>query len=164
MGRQQNRYELFAPSFNSSRRQRFGARYPAVDDFEQFGVIGGISPTQLEKWFHSAVVDAYDWVMQTNVLGMGLFADGGVLASKPYAASANYINKMSDYCRGCKFDRTVRSGENACPFNFFYWDFLARHRDKLQSIGRMSFILANLDKMPPEELATIRQKAADWHW
>ena len=128
-----------------------------------FGLIAGISPTEVEKWFHSAFVDAYDWVMQTNVLGMGLFADGGVLASKPYAASANYIHKMSDYCRGCKFDRTVRSGENACPFNFFYWDFLARHRDKLQSIGRMSFILANLDKMPPAELATIRQKAADWH-
>lgn len=128
-----------------------------------FGLIAGISPQELEKWFHSAFVDAYDWVMQTNVLGMGLFADGGVLASKPYAASANYINKMSDYCRGCKFDRTVRSGENACPFNFFYWDFLARHREKLQSIGRMSFILANLDKMPPAELATIRQKAAEWH-
>jgi len=78
--------------------------------------------------------------MQTNVLGMSLFADGGVLAWKPYAASGNYINKMSDCCRGCRFDRTVRSGENACPFNFFYWDFLARHRDKLQSIGRLSFI------------------------
>jgi len=128
-----------------------------------FGLIAGISPQELENWFHSAFVDAYDWVMQTNVLGMGLFADGGVLASKPYAASANYINKMSDYCQGCKFDRKVRSGDNACPFNFFYWDFLARHRDKLQSIGRMSFILANLDKMPPEELETIRQKAADWH-
>lgn len=128
-----------------------------------FGLIAGISPQELENWFHSAFVDAYDWVMQTNVLGMGLFADGGVLASKPYAASANYINKMSDYCQGCKFDRKVRSGENACPFNFFYWDFLARHRDQLQSIGRMSFILANLDKMPPEELETIRQKAADWH-
>ena len=128
-----------------------------------FGLIAGISPQELENWFHSAFIDAYDWVMQTNVLGMGLFADGGVLASKPYAASANYINKMSDYCGGCKFDRQVRSGDNACPFNFFYWDFLARHRDKLQSIGRMSFILANLDKMSPEELATIRQKAADWH-
>jgi deoxyribodipyrimidine photolyase-related protein len=63
-----------------------------------------------------------------------------VLASKPYAASANYINKMSNYCWGCKFDRTVLAGENACPFNFSYWDFLARHRDKLQSIGPMSFI------------------------
>ena len=128
-----------------------------------FGLIAGISPQELENWFHSAFIDAYDWVMQTNVLGMGLFADGGVLASKPYAASANYINKMSDYCRGCKFDRTVRSGENACPFNFFYWDFLARHREKLQAIGRMSFILANLDKMPPAELATIRQKATEWN-
>ncbi|MEZ2227766.1 MAG: cryptochrome/photolyase family protein [Microcoleus sp.] len=128
-----------------------------------FGLIAGISPQELENWFHSAFIDAYDWVMQTNVLGMSLFADGGVLASKPYAASANYINKMSDYCRGCKYDRTVRSGENACPFNFFYWDFLARHREKLQSIGRMSFILANLDKMSSAELATITQKAHEWH-
>lgn len=128
-----------------------------------FALIAGLSPQKVENWFHAAFIDAYDWVMQTNVLGMGLFADGGVLASKPYAASANYINKMSDYCKGCRYRPTERVGDRACPFNFFYWDFLARHRDRLQSQGRMSFILKNLDKLSTEELQTLRQQATDWH-
>ncbi len=128
-----------------------------------FALIAGISPQAIEQWFHAAFIDAYDWVMQTNVIGMGQFADGGILASKPYAASANYINKMSDYCKTCAYKPTERTGERACPFNFFYWDFLARHREKLASQGRMSFILANLDKMPAAELAQIRQQAAAWH-
>lgn len=128
-----------------------------------FSLIAGLSPQAVENWFHSAFIDAYDWVMQTNVIGMGLFADGGMLASKPYAASANYINKMSDYCKQCIYHPGDRTGDRACPFNFFYWDFLERHRQKLQSQGRMSFILKNLDKMPETELSEIRQKAADWH-
>ncbi len=128
-----------------------------------FALIAGLNPQAVEQWFHAVFVDAYDWVMQTNVIGMGLFADGGRLASKPYAASANYINRMSNYCRDCHYRPTERTGEAACPFNFFYWDFLDRHRDVLQSQGRMSFILKNLDKMAGDELETIRQQAADWH-
>lgn len=128
-----------------------------------FALIAGLSPQEVERWFHSAFIDAYDWVMQTNVIGMGLFADGGILASKPYAASANYINKMSDYCCNCVYDPKARNTENACPFNFFYWDFLARHRDKLSHIGRMNFILKNLDRMNAQEFDAIRQKAAQWH-
>lgn len=128
-----------------------------------FALIAGIEPQAIENWFHSAYIDAYDWVMQTNVLGMGQYADGGMLASKPYAASANYINKMSTYCKGCQYDFKARAGEKACPFNFFYWDFLDRHREKLAKQGRMSFILANLDKMPPEELEAVRAKAKAWH-
>jgi deoxyribodipyrimidine photolyase-related protein len=127
-----------------------------------FALIAGLSPQAVEDWFHSAFIDAYDWVMQTNVLGMGLFADGGMLASKPYAASANYVNKMSDYCKTCVYNPKKRVGDGACPFNFFYWDFLDRHRDKLKSQGRMSFILANLDKIPADELAEIRQQAKTW--
>ena len=100
--------------------------------------------------------------MQTNVIGMGLFADGGVLASKPYAASANYINKMSDYCKSCVYNHKERIGENACPFNFFYWDFLDRHKEKLQTQGRMGLILKHLDKMSSEELQSIHQQAENW--
>lgn len=128
-----------------------------------FALIAGLSPQDVENWFHAAFIDAYDWVMQTNVLGMGLFADGGMLASKPYAASANYINKMSDYCKGCVYNHRKRTGDHACPFNFFYWDFLARHRDRLKSQGRMNLILANLDKMDADELRAIRQEAAEWY-
>ncbi|MEO1391612.1 MAG: cryptochrome/photolyase family protein [Cyanobacteria bacterium J06634_5] len=128
-----------------------------------FSLISGLSPQAVEDWFHAAFIDAYDWVMQTNVIGMGLFADGGVLATKPYASSANYVNKMSDYCKGCQYDKKARTGENACPFNFFYWDFLDRHREELSSQGRMSFILRNLDKMSDEELNDIRRQAEAWH-
>ncbi|MBF2064880.1 MAG: cryptochrome/photolyase family protein [Calothrix sp. C42_A2020_038] len=128
-----------------------------------FSLIAGFSPQQVESWFHTAFIDAYDWVMQTNVIGMGLFADGGILGSKPYASSANYINKMSNYCKGCAYDPKARTGEKACPFNFFYWDFLDRHRNKLEKQGRMSFILKNLDTMPEEELKAIRKLAREWH-
>ena len=128
-----------------------------------FALIAGLTPQAVEDWFHAVFIDAYDWVMQTNVIGMGLFADGGLLASKPYASSANYVNKMSDYCQGCRYNPKVRTGEDACPFNFFYWDFLHRHRDKLQAQGRMGFILKNLDRMDQDELEAIQQQAQDWH-
>jgi deoxyribodipyrimidine photolyase-related protein len=128
-----------------------------------FALISGISPQELEDWFHGAFIDAYDWVMQTNVIGMGQFADGGILASKPYASSANYINKMSDYCSGCVYKPTKRTGENACPFNFFYWDFLARHHERLKSQGRMNLVLSHLKRMSPEEIQTIHKEAENWH-
>jgi deoxyribodipyrimidine photolyase-related protein len=127
-----------------------------------FALIVGVSPQKIEAWFHAAFIDAYDWVMQTNVLGMGQFADGGVLASKPYAASANYINKMSDYCKSCRYRPTARTGEDACPFNFFYWDFLDRHQQQLQSLGRMSLILGHLQRMNKEELDAINSLAHQW--
>lgn len=127
-----------------------------------FALIAGLSPQEVENWFHAAFIDAYDWVMQPNVIGMGLFADGGMMASKPYAASANYINKMSDYCKTCVYNPRERTGDKACPFNVFYWDFLARHKEKLQSIGRMNLVLSHLKKMSADELEVIQQKAEEW--
>ncbi len=127
-----------------------------------FALIVGISPQELKAWFHAVFIDAYDWVMTTNVIGMGQFADGGVFASKPYASSANYINKMSDYCADCCYNPRQRSSEGACPFNFFYWDFIAKHRDRLQSLGRMNLVLANLRKIEPEELAQMQDLARIW--
>jgi deoxyribodipyrimidine photolyase-related protein len=127
-----------------------------------FALIAGIAPQEIENWFHAAYIDAYDWVMQTNVLGMGQYADGGMLASKPYAASANYINKMSDYCQACPYNPKLRTGEQACPFNYFYWDFLARHQQKLAKQGRMSLILKHLDRISSEELNAIQTQANRW--
>lgn len=127
-----------------------------------FALIAGVDPQEIENWFHSAFIDAYDWVMQTNVLGMGQFADGGLLASKPYAASANYINKMSDYCRGCKYKKSDRTGKDACPFNFFYWDFLHRHRLRLKSQGRMNLVLSHFNRISDEELEQITTLAETW--
>ncbi len=127
-----------------------------------FALIAGISPQELQDWFHAAFIDAYDWVMQPNVIGMGQFADGGMMASKPYAASANYINTMSDYCKPCRYNPRDRLTENACPFNFMYWDFLARHYDQLKKNYRMGQILRNLERIPAAELEQIREKALKW--
>lgn len=127
-----------------------------------FALIVGVSPQELKEWFQATFIDAYDWVMETNVIGMGQFADGGVFASKPYASSANYVNKMSDYCGNCCYDPRSRSQEKACPFNFFYWDFIARQRERLQALGRMNLVLANLRKISPEELKRIQDLANRW--
>ncbi len=127
-----------------------------------FALISGIDPQQMEHWFHDVFIDSADWVMQTNVLGMGLFADGGVLATKPYAASANYIHKMSDYCRDCRYNHNVKVGERACPFNTFYWDFLLRHRQKLAPLGRMGLVLSHLNRMDPDTLHQIQAQAQQW--
>ena len=126
-----------------------------------YGLIAGLEPGAFTAWFHRQFIDGYDWVMQTNVLGMGLFADGGRLASKPYAASGNYIRRMSTYCQGCQYDVKQRHGAKACPFNSLYWDFLARHRERLRGNPRMALVFKQLDKLPPEELTAIRQAAAD---
>jgi deoxyribodipyrimidine photolyase-related protein len=127
-----------------------------------FALIAGISPQELQDWFHAAFIDGYDWVMQTNVIGMGQFADGGMMASKPYAASANYVNSMSDYCKKCAYNFRDRTGDKACPFNFMYWDFLARHYEKLKNNHRMSFILRNVERFSTEELDQIQQHAEQW--
>ncbi|MFO8238266.1 MAG: cryptochrome/photolyase family protein [Prochlorococcaceae cyanobacterium] len=125
-----------------------------------YGLIAGLDPQAFTAWFSRMFIDGYDWVMQTNVIGMGLFADGGRLASKPYAASGSYINRMSSYCTGCRYNPKQRSGANACPFNALYWDFLARHAKELRHNPRMGLVLKQLRKQAPEDLAAIRSTAA----
>ncbi|MGA1207719.1 MAG: cryptochrome/photolyase family protein, partial [Litorivicinaceae bacterium] len=101
----------------------------------------------------------YEWVELPNTLGMALFADGGVLASKPYCASGKYIDRMSDYCRGCHYDVKRTVGGNACPFNTLYWDFLMRHATRFQSNPRMAMILKHLPRMSPEKSMAITTEA-----
>lgn len=126
-----------------------------------FALLAGIDPQAVNHWYHLAYVDAYEWVVAPNVLGMALYADGGILATKPYAASANYIHKMSDYCTHCAYDHRAKVGERACPFNALYWDFLARNRACLQNNPRMNLMLALLDRRDPEDLAVLRERAAE---
>jgi deoxyribodipyrimidine photolyase-related protein len=128
-----------------------------------YGLIAGLDPQAFTAWFHRLFIDGFDWVMQTNVLGMGLFADGGLLASKPYAASGNYINRMSTYCKGCRYSPKARSGPTACPFNALYWDFLARNHKSLRRNPRMGLVIKQLEKIAADELAAIRSTAAAHH-
>jgi deoxyribodipyrimidine photolyase-related protein len=125
-----------------------------------YGLLAGLDPQALTAWFHASFIDGFDWVMQTNVLGMGVYADGGRLASKPYAASGNYIRRMSTYCQNCRYDPKQRSGADACPFNSLYWDFLARHEPELRGNPRMALVLKQLQKLPAEELEAVRHSAA----
>lgn len=109
-----------------------------------FCLLAGISPQEVYDWFSSAFIDAYEWVMLPNVYGMGLYADGGKIATKPYISSANYINKMSNYCSDCTYNKNARTGAKACPYNFLYWQFLIKNQNTLESNHRMARMLYHL--------------------
>jgi deoxyribodipyrimidine photolyase-related protein len=132
--------------------------YPTPDDHRQFRPDRRNRSTG-RQWYWLAQADACEWVVTPNVLGLSLYADGRLIATKPYAASANYINKMSDCCQHCAYDRRQTVDEKACTVNALYWDFLARNRQKLQDNPRMNLMLALLDKRHPQELNAFRQRA-----
>jgi deoxyribodipyrimidine photolyase-related protein len=126
-----------------------------------FALLIGADPKQVHLWYLEVYLDAYEWVELPNTLGMSQFADGGLLGSKPYVSSGAYINRMSDYCRGCRYDVGKRIGEDACPFNALYWDFLARHRDKLGSNRRLAMPYRTWDRQSEESReATLAQAAS----
>ena len=120
-----------------------------------FALLAGLSPKDVNEWFLIVYADAYEWVELPNVSGMALYADGGVLASKPYASGGAYIERMSNYCRSCHYNVKQKTGEQACPFNYLYWDFLIRHQDRLSSNARMGMMYRTLSKMTDEKRATI---------
>lgn len=121
-----------------------------------FALLAGIDPKYVNEWFLIVYADAYEWVELPNVSGMVLFADGGYLASKPYAAGGSYINKMSDYYKHCSYKVSKKNGPDACPFNYLYWDFLDRNREKLRSNHRISMMYKTFDRMNDEKKNAIR--------
>ena len=125
-----------------------------------FALLAGLHPDQVDAWYLAVYADAYEWVEMPNTRGMALFADGGVAGSKPYAASGAYINRMSDYCRGCAYDVKQTTGSAACPFNFLYWDFIARHAGRFAANARMAMPLRNWARMAPQRQGAIRAQAA----
>jgi len=125
-----------------------------------FAMLVGVDPAQVHEWYLAVYADAYEWVELPNVLGMSQFADGGLLGSKPYAASGNYINKMSDYCGTCRFDVKQKTGDGACPFNPLYWDFLVRNEKKLRGNPRLAQVYRTWDRMSAEKQAEYRNSAA----
>ncbi len=126
-----------------------------------FALLAGLDPHQVHEWYLIVYADAYEWVESPNVIGMSQFADGGVVASKPYVSGGNYINRMSDYCRHCSYSVTTKSGEGACPFNLLYWHFLDRHRDRFQPNTRMRRIYAAWDRMDEDHRANVLAEAAE---
>lgn len=126
-----------------------------------FALLAGIDPREVHEWYLAVYADAYEWVELPNTIGMSQFADGGLLGSKPYAASGAYIDRMSDYCRGCRYDVRAKAGPDACPFNALYWDFLARNRARLAGNHRLGPVYGNWDRMTEAARAAHRAGAAD---
>ena len=127
-----------------------------------FALLAGIDPHQVHEWYLEVYADAFEWVEAPNVVGMSQFADGGIIASKPYVSSGAYINRMSNYCKGCKYKVSVKTGEDACPFNLLYWHFLDRHRDRFSNNARMGNMYRTWDRMDEGRRETVLADAQVW--
>lgn len=126
----------------------------------EFTLLAGIDPSQVDDWYLGIYADAIEWVQLPNTRGMSQYADGGLIASKPYAASGNYINKMSDYCRNCTYNVKSRSDEDSCPFNSLYWDFLERHRSQIGNNTRLKMAYVTWDRFDQDTQAAILARAS----
>jgi deoxyribodipyrimidine photolyase-related protein len=127
-----------------------------------FALLAGIDPGQVHDWYLRVYADAFEWVEAPNVVGMSQFADGGVIASKPYVSSGNYIAKMSDYCKSCSYDVRAKTGAKACPFNLLYWHFLIRHRDRFAGNPRMAQMYRTWDRMAEDRREAVLRDADNW--
>lgn len=127
-----------------------------------FANLIGVAPEEINEWYMIVYADAFEWVELPNVSGMALFADGGLLASKPYISGGAYINKMSNYCQRCKYNIKEKTGENACPFNYLYWNFLIKHQEKLKNNQRLKMIYSTLNKMDNQKITDITDSAKNF--
>jgi deoxyribodipyrimidine photolyase-related protein len=126
-----------------------------------FALLTQIHPDEVDKWYLGVYIDAIEWVEMPNTRGMSQYADGGIIATKPYISSGNYINKMSNYCGKCQYNVKEKFGEKACPFNSLYWNFLDDKKKYFQNNNRMAMMLNLLNKMPADELFKIKTKASE---
>jgi deoxyribodipyrimidine photolyase-related protein len=136
-----------------------------------FALLAGVAPREIERWYLAVYADAYEWVEMPNTLGMAVFADGGRMASKPYAASGAYINRMSDFCAGCTYDVNLktdvkpktdvdsRAGRKACPFNYLYWAFLIRNKHTLSTNPRLAMPYRTMAAWPAERASAVLAEA-----
>ncbi len=125
-----------------------------------FALLTQIDPDEVDKWYLGVYIDAIEWVEITNTRGMSQFADGGIVATKPYVSSANYINKMSNYCGNCHYSHTKKTGSDACPFNALYWNFLEAKKEHFKDNHRMNMMMSLLNKMDNEKLVELQERAA----
>jgi deoxyribodipyrimidine photolyase-related protein len=127
-----------------------------------FALLAGVHPDEVDAWYLGIYIDAVQWVEIVNTRGMSQFADGGIVATKPYISSANYIRKMSDYCDTCHYDHGRKTGDRACPFNSLYWDFLDRHRERLQNNPRIGMMYRTWDRMSAQNRKALLAQARQY--
>jgi deoxyribodipyrimidine photolyase-related protein len=147
-------------SVRQTRREAYAHHIQRLMVLGNFALIAGVDPKAISDWFLVVYFDAYEWVELPNVIGMSQFADGGVIASKPYASAGAYIDRMSDYCKRCRYDVKQKTGPDACPFNALYWDFLDRHENRLGDNPRMKNMYATWHRFDDERRAEYRASAA----
>ena len=127
-----------------------------------FATLMNLNPIEVSDWFLAVYVDAFEWVELPNVIGMALYADGGILGSKPYISSGSYINKMSTYCKNCQYNIKEKIGENACPFNYLYWTFLNEHKELFKNNPRMNMMINLLNKIDNKTLENMKKSKKDF--
>ena len=149
-----------AAAIGSSLTQAYAHHIQRLMVIGNFALLAGLDPQALHRWYLGIYIDAFEWVEAPNTLGMSQWADGGLLATKPYVSSAAYLDRMGDHCRGCRYDKKAKTGETACPFNALYWDFFERQAERLRGNPRLALVYKNLDQMRPEARAALREQAA----
>ena len=155
----ETRMNCMAKSVEQTREEAYAHHIQRLMVTGNFGLIAGIDPHQLHEWYLAVYADAFEWVEAPNTVGMSQFADGGIIASKPYVSSGAYINRMSDYCKSCSYKVAQKTGEGACPFNLLYWHFLDRHRDRFSGNPRMGNMYRTWDRMDEDLRATVLAEA-----
>ena len=143
-------------ALDQTRREALSHHIQRLMVTGNFALLAGVIPEEICAWYLAVYADAYEWVELPNVLGMVMHADGGYLGSKPYAAGGNYINRMSDFCRSCRYDVKAKAGPDACPLNYLYWNFMLENRAKLGRNPRLAQAFRTLDRLGPERQAEIR--------
>ncbi|MBL8669901.1 MAG: cryptochrome/photolyase family protein [Alphaproteobacteria bacterium] len=146
-------------AIDSTRKHAYAHHIQRLMITGNFALLAGIAPREIERWYLAVYADAIEWVEMPNTLGMAVFADGGRMASKPYAASGAYIDRMSDYCEGCAYDVALKTGPRACPFNYLYWAFLIRNEARLRSNPRMAMPYRTLSTWSPARKAACLAEA-----
>ena len=148
-------------AIGQTRREAYAHHIQRLMVTGTFALIAGVDPHALHEWYLAVYIDAFEWVEAPNVIGMSQFADGGLLGSKPYAASGAYIDRMSDYCSTCRYKVKDKTGPDSCPFNSLYWDFLDRNDETLRGNPRLGPVYRNWDRMDEAKRRAYRDRARD---
>ncbi len=156
----ETKMNCMAKSIGQTRDEAYAHHIQRLMVTGNFALLAGIDPAQVHEWYLAVYADAYEWVEAPNVIGMSQFADDGIIASKPYISSGNYIHKMSDYCGSCAYKVKDKTGPGACPFNLLYWHFLDRHRDRFAGNPRMGNMYRVWDRMDADRRETVLTEAA----
>jgi deoxyribodipyrimidine photolyase-related protein len=152
--------KCLSQAVDATRRNAMAHHIQRLMILGNFAMLVGTNPGEVHRWYLAVYADALEWVEAPNVIGMSQFADGGMMATKPYAAGGSYVSRMSDHCKSCKYDVKQRTGPKACPLNSLYWDFLARHEETLKNNQRLWRMYDGWRRFSAEEQVRIREQAA----